>query len=67
VLVQWWPKPVIAPGARSWVTDLLSAVGGRNILENDNCKSRPLTDDEVRKLAAGLSNPATHRPGSKWC
>lgn len=51
VLVQWWPKPVIAPGARSWVTDLLSAVGGRNILENDDCKSRPLTDGEVRKLA----------------
>ncbi|MFV2007236.1 MAG: ABC transporter substrate-binding protein, partial [Longimicrobiales bacterium] len=51
VLVQWWPKPVIAPGARSWVTDLLSAVGGRNILENDDCKSRPVTDDEVRKLA----------------
>lgn len=51
VLVQWWPKPVIAPGAQSWVTDLLSAVGGRNILANDDCKSRPLTDDEVRELA----------------
>ncbi|GMR12556.1 MAG: cobalamin-binding protein [Gemmatimonadota bacterium] len=50
VLVQWWPKPVIAPCAKSWVTDLLSAVGARNILENDDCKSRPLTDEEVRKL-----------------
>ncbi len=51
VLVQWWPKPVIAPGARSWVTDLLSAVGARNVLDNDDCKSRPLTDGEVSKLA----------------
>ncbi len=51
VLVQWWPKPVIAPGAKSWVTDLLCAVGGRNVLEDDDCKSRPLTDDEVRELA----------------
>ncbi len=51
VLVQWWPKPVIAPGAKSWVTDLLSAVGGRNVLEDDDCRSRPLTDDEVRELS----------------
>lgn len=42
---------MIAPGARSWVTDLLSAVGGRNVLADDDCKSRPLTDDEVRELA----------------
>ena len=23
ILVQWWPKPVITPGAQSWATDRL--------------------------------------------
>ncbi len=30
VLVEWWPKPVIAPGARSWVNEMLALAGGRN-------------------------------------
>ncbi|RMH22359.1 MAG: cobalamin-binding protein [Gemmatimonadetes bacterium] len=47
VLVQWWPKPVIAPGARSWVNDVLEAVGGRNPFATDEVKSRPIPDDEV--------------------
>ncbi len=47
VLVQWWPKPVIAPGNRSWVHDLITLAGGRNLLEDDVCLSRPLSDEEV--------------------
>jgi iron complex transport system substrate-binding protein len=47
VLVQWWPKPVIAPGNRSWVHDLITLSGGRNVLEEDVCLSRPLDDLEV--------------------
>jgi iron complex transport system substrate-binding protein len=51
LLVEWWPKPVIAPGARSWTTDVLHAAGARGPLESEQVKSRPLTDDEVRALA----------------
>jgi iron complex transport system substrate-binding protein len=51
ILVEWWPKPVIAPGRRSWVHDLIVRAGGRNPLGGEDTKSRPLTDDEVRALA----------------
>ena len=30
VLVEWWPKPVIAPGRRSWVNEMLALAGGFN-------------------------------------
>ena len=49
LLVQWWPKPVIAPGRLSWVDDLIRAAGGRNPLGGEKVKSRPLTDEEVRE------------------
>jgi len=51
ILVEWWPKPVIVPGRDSWVTQLLERAGARNPLADDPCKSRPVTDDEVRALA----------------
>lgn len=47
VLVQWWPKPVITPGKRSWATDVLRAAGARAVLAEEDVKSRPMTDDEV--------------------
>jgi iron complex transport system substrate-binding protein len=50
VLVEWWPKPVIVPGAQSWVTDMLNAVGGKNPLCDEPVKSRPITDDEARAM-----------------
>ena len=49
LLVQWWPRPVIAPGRLSWVDDVIQAAGGRNVLE-EGVKSRPLSDEEVRDL-----------------
>lgn len=51
ILVEWWPKPVIAPGRRSWVHDLIVRAGGRNPLGDEDLKSRPMTDDEVRDLS----------------
>lgn len=30
LLVEWWPKPVIAPAHESWVTDLIGLAGGCN-------------------------------------
>jgi iron complex transport system substrate-binding protein len=52
ILVEWWPKPVIAPGRLSWVDDLIARAGGSNPLGGERVKSRPMEDDEVRR-----SNP----------
>jgi len=51
ILVEWWPKPVIVPGRDSWVTELLHRAGGINPLADDPCKSRPVSDEEVRAMA----------------
>ncbi len=51
ILVQWWPKPVIVPGRRSWVTDLIDAAGGVNPLGDEDVLSRPVPDEEVGDLA----------------
>ncbi len=51
ILVEWWPKPVIAPGRSSWVNELIERAGGRNPLGGEDIKSRPLTDAEVRAMA----------------
>lgn len=50
ILVQWWPKPVIVPGKKSWVTDMLVAAGAANPLAERNVKSTPLEDAEVLAL-----------------
>lgn len=47
ILVEWWPRPVIVPGARSWVTDLIGLAGGVNPFGDEPVKSRPVTDEEV--------------------
>jgi iron complex transport system substrate-binding protein len=47
VLVEWWPKPVIAPGRLSWVQDLLVIAGARNPLGKEEVRSRPMSDEEV--------------------
>ncbi len=51
ILVQWWPKPVIAPGRRSWVHDMLVAAGADNPLGHRDIKSEPLADPAVADLA----------------
>ena len=50
ILVQWWPKPVIAPGKQSWVNDLIIAAGAINPLGQQDCKSKPLEDHEIISL-----------------
>ena len=50
VLIQWWPKPVIAPGQLSWTEDLIEAAGLINPIGGRSVKSTPLTDEEVRDL-----------------
>jgi iron complex transport system substrate-binding protein len=50
ILLEWWPKPVIAPGRLSWASDLIARAGGSNPLGADDVKSRPLSDEEVRDI-----------------
>ncbi|WP_426662998.1 ABC transporter substrate-binding protein [Rhodanobacter aciditrophus] len=42
VLVEWWPRPVIAAAKRSWVNDLVVRAGGRNPWGGVDAKSVPL-------------------------
>ncbi|MDT8340574.1 MAG: helical backbone metal receptor [Longimicrobiales bacterium] len=51
VLIQWWPRPVIAPGRRSWAHEVLALAGGRNPLGGEAVKSRPLETREVVEMA----------------
>jgi len=51
ILVEWWPKPVIVPGRKSWVTDLIHAAGGVSVLGHEDCESRPLEPGEAAELA----------------
>lgn len=50
VLVEWWPKPVIAPARRSWATDLIERAGGTNPWGDLDAKSVPL--ENARAIAA---------------
>ncbi|MEO0478618.1 MAG: helical backbone metal receptor [Planctomycetota bacterium] len=50
ILVQWWPKPVIAPGRRSWVHDLIELAGGRNPLGDHAVKSTPIEDEDLAEI-----------------
>ncbi|MEO0606073.1 MAG: helical backbone metal receptor [Myxococcota bacterium] len=50
ILVEWWPKPVIVPGRRSWVTDLIRLAGGENPAGDWDVLSTPITDDQAQEL-----------------
>jgi iron complex transport system substrate-binding protein len=50
VLVEWWPKPVIAPALRSWVHDLLEHAGAVDPLADRDAESVPLTDEDAAAL-----------------
>ena len=50
ILVQWWPRPVFAPGRLSWTHDLLVRAGANNPLGGEEIKSRELSDEEVRDI-----------------
>lgn len=54
VLVEWWPRPVIAATRDSWVTDLLETLGAVNALGERAGRSSPLTLEEVRAARPDL-------------
>ncbi|HEX6988193.1 MAG TPA: cobalamin-binding protein [Bacillota bacterium] len=45
--LEWWPKPLITPGRRSWVNDQLALAGGRNVFEDLDVASQPVNDEDV--------------------
>lgn len=47
VLIEWWPKPVIAPTRLAWATDLIELAGGTNPWATINAKSAPLSDEQI--------------------
>lgn len=51
VLVEWWPKPVIAPGRDSWVTQLLPLAGAYNPWAGKAVNSLTIDAFEARKAA----------------
>lgn len=48
VLVEWWPKPVIAVARQSWVNDLITRAGGRNPWAEVDAKSVPMEAAQAR-------------------
>ena len=54
VLVEWWPKPVIGAGLKSWVHDMLDAAGAVNALGHRDCESTPLTDEEICEIGPDM-------------
>ena len=52
ILVEWWPKPVIAPGRQSWVTDLIELAGGIN-----PWGARPVKSGEISAADAHETPP----------
>lgn len=47
ILLEWWPKPVIAPTRDSWASELIELAGGENPWGQRPGKSSPLTDAEI--------------------
>lgn len=47
VLVEWWPKPVIAPARLSWVNEILHLAGGVNPFAGRDGKSAEISDEDA--------------------
>lgn len=55
ILVEWWPKPVIAPAAQSWVTDIIHRAGATNPWAPVDAKSVPLETGQVVEAAPDIA------------
>jgi len=44
---EWWPRPPITAGGRSWMTELLALAGGRNVFADLDAESGAVTLDDV--------------------
>ena len=55
VLIEWWPKPVIAPARHSWATALIELAGGTNPWGEVDARSVPLAHDAARAAMPDLN------------
>lgn len=54
VLVEWWPKPVIAAARHSWVHELIERAGGDNALADQDRATATLTPEQAGEVAPDL-------------
>ncbi|AKS41755.1 cobalamin-binding protein [Wenzhouxiangella marina] len=60
ILIEWWPKPVIVPGRRSWTNEMLERVGGVN----------PFADVDRESLEISTEQACSAQPEAivmSWC
>ncbi|GDX82745.1 cobalamin-binding protein [Deltaproteobacteria bacterium] len=51
VCLEWWPKPVIVPGARCWTTEMIRIAGGESAFAHLDVRSTPIEDARVPEAA----------------
>jgi len=51
ILVEWWPKPVIVPGRKSWVNEMLALAGAVNPFADRDVESLEISTEEARAAA----------------
>lgn len=51
VLVEWWPKPVIVPGGKSWVNEMLTLAGAINPFASEDAESLEISPEQARIAA----------------
>ncbi len=54
VAVEWWPRPVIVAGGKSWVSDLVSGLGAQLVPDAPHRRSLPLTPSDLGEAAPDL-------------
>jgi len=44
---EWWPRPLITPGRKSWITDMIEMAGGVNVFGDQDRESVNIDEDMV--------------------
>jgi iron complex transport system substrate-binding protein len=44
---EWWPRPLISPGARSWMVDIVRVAGGRMLFDDVDRESFTVGEERV--------------------
>jgi len=47
VLIEWWPKPVIVPGGKSWVNEMLAIAGACNPFAHLEAESTEISPEQA--------------------
>lgn len=44
---EWWPRPLISPGKRSWMVDIVRIAGGRLLFDGEDRESFTVEEERV--------------------